>query len=133
MYADTPFTNALNFNASLIGKSLNDKKAGLDIVFGYISGLGPDHSDLMQYNKGIGLALSDRGMGTGELDSACRRLATHCKSHECEILITKGDLPFDSRWYLIGDLATLIDLADREKITLPFGKHLNTMIINEIH
>jgi hypothetical protein len=49
-----------------------------------------------------------------------------------DILITKSDLPFDSRWYIIGDLHKLLELASRERITLPFSRFLNDSVMQEL-
>ena len=114
----------LNFNDALIGKSLNDKKTGLDVIFGYISGMPADLFDLSQMQNGVAIALMDRGFGQHELDQACQKLAEECLAADFEILITKGDLPFDARWYLIGDLPALIEAASRDRISLPFSDFL---------
>ena len=128
----TRFTNPLNFNDGLIGKSINDRKTGLDVIFGYVSGLMGDDYDFLHYNKGIGIALMDRGMGTAELDRACQQLSEECRIEECDILITKSDLPFDTRWYLIGDIQNMISLAEKDRITLPFSKFINNSVIEEL-
>ena len=132
MADETRFTSPLNFNDSLIGKSINDRKGGLNIIFGYVSGLDTDAYELLYHNKGVGIALSDCGIGQKELDRACQKLSGDCRAEDFEILITKSDLPFDSRWYLIGDLRKLIDLAQKDRITLPFSKHLTNSVYDEL-
>ena len=132
MADDTYFTSPLNFNASLIGKSINDRRTGLDIVFGYVSGLNSENYELIYHNKGVGIALTDRGIGRKELDRACQRLSEECRLENFDILITKSDLPFDSRWYIIGDLHKLLELAARERITLPFSRYLNDSVMQEL-
>ena len=133
MADDTIFTSPLNFNDGLIGKSINDSKGGISIVFGYVSGLDADLYDLMSHNKGIGIALMDRGIGQKELDLACQSLSDQCGEHGLEMLVTKSDLPFDSRWYLIGDLQKLITLSNQDKIHLPFSGHLNDSVLSELY
>ena len=128
----TRFTNPLNFNDGLIGKSINDRSNGVDVIFGYVSGLAGDDYDFLQYNKGVGIALMDRGMGSAQLDRACQQLSEECRIEKCDILITKSDLPFDSRWYLIGDIEEMINLADKDRITLPFSKSINDSVIREL-
>lgn len=123
MAEDTTIT-PLNFNDALIGKSLNDKKTGLDIIFGYLSGMPPDVAQIAEQNGGIGIALMDRGFGQHELDLACQKLSGDCLNESFDILITKSDLPFDTRWYLIGDINALIETASLDRITLPFSDFL---------
>lgn len=123
MAEDTIITS-LNFNDSLIGKTLNDKKTGLDVMFGYLSGMPPDVAEMAEKHGGIGVALMDRGFGQHELDLACQRLSGECLNEDFEILITKGDLPFDARWFLIGDIDALLTAASRDRISLPFSNFL---------
>ena len=123
MAEDTQIT-PLNFNDALIGKSLNDKKAGLDIILGYISGMPPDLAEKAEKYGNIGIALMDRGIGQHELDLACQTLAGECLNEDLGLLITKSDLPFDARWYLIGALPDLLEAARRDRITLPFNDFL---------
>lgn len=123
MAEDTTIT-PLNFNDALIGKALNDKKTGLDVIFGYLSGMPPDLAETAEKNGGVGLALMDRGYGQHELDQACQKLSGDCLNEDFDILITKSDLPFDTRWYLIGNIDTLIETARLDRITLPFSDFL---------
>ena len=123
MAEDTQLT-PLNFNDAIIGKSINDRKAGLDIIFGYISGMPPDLAEYSENYGDLGMALMDRGMGQHELDLACRQLAGQLLNENFPLLITKSDLPFDARWYLIGNLKALIEAAAAERVTLPFNAYL---------
>lgn len=123
MAEETTITS-LNFNDALIGKALNDKKTGLDVILGYLSGMPPDLAELAENHGSIGVALMDRGIGQHELDNACQRLAGECLNETFEILVTKSDLPFDARWYLIGDIHALIDAASRDRMSLPFSDFL---------
>ncbi|MCB9983339.1 MAG: hypothetical protein H6861_06670 [Rhodospirillales bacterium] len=123
MALDTLIT-PLNFNDGLIGKSFNDRKNGLDIILGYVSGMPPDLAEIAENHGGIGLALIDRGIGQHELDQACQSLAEQCLNQDFSLLITKSDLPFDARWYLIGDLISMLDAAARDRISLPFSDFL---------
>ncbi len=120
MAEDTLLT-PLNFNANIIGKTLNDRKIGLDIIFGYISGMPPDLAEISEKFGDLAVALMDRGIGQQELDHACQHLAGQTITADFEILITKSDLPFDARWYLIGDLQALIEAAQNDRVTLPFS------------
>lgn len=110
----------LNFNTNTFGKSINDKKNALDIVFGHISGL----PERLKMKSDIAIALMDRGMGQYELDLACQKLAGDCTNQKLQTLITKSDLPFDARWYIIGDITALLDLAEQDRISLPFSNFL---------
>lgn len=123
MALDTLIT-PLNFNDAIIGKSINDKKSGLDIIVGYISGMPPDLAEMVEQFDSIGLALMNRGIGQHELDQACQKLAEQYQNEISSLLITKSDLPFDARWYLIGDLLQMLELARKDIISLPFSDFL---------
>lgn len=118
--AEETLLTPLNFNSNIIGKTLNDRKVGVDIIFGYISGMPPDIADVSEKFGDLAIALMDRGIGQQELDFACRQLAGELLTEDFEILITKSDLPFDARWYLIGDLQALLEAAQSDRVTLPF-------------
>ena len=122
--AEETLITPLNFNDALIGKSLNDKKNGLDIIFGYLSGMPPDLAEIAESHGSVALALMDRGIGQQELDQACQKLSGECLNESFELLVTKSDLPFDSRWYLIGALPDLLEAARRDRIALPFSDFL---------
>jgi len=81
MAEDTLIT-PLNFNDALIGKSLNDKKTGLDVIFGYLSGMPPAVAEIAEKHGGIGIALMDRGYGQHELDLACQKLVGECLNED---------------------------------------------------
>ncbi|MEZ5813141.1 MAG: hypothetical protein R3E13_00200 [Alphaproteobacteria bacterium] len=119
--AEAALITPLNFNDTLIGKLLNDKKAGLDIIPGHISGLPPRLAVMAETYGHLCLALINRGMGQQELDMACGKLAGDCLSEDFDILITKSDLPFDSRWYIAGDLDALLEAARQDRMSLPFS------------
>ncbi len=123
MAEDTLIT-PLNFNDAIIGKSLNDRKNGLDIILGYLSGMPPDLAEMAEGYGSVAVALMDRGIGQQELDHACQRLSGECLNEDFDILVTKSDLPFDARWYLIGALPALLDAARQDRISLPFSDFL---------
>lgn len=131
MAEDTLITT-LNFNDALIGRSLSDKKNGMDVILGYISGMPPDLAEVSETHGGVGLALMDRGIGQQELDHACQTLAGECLNQDFDVLITKSDLPFDARWYLIGNLAEMLEAARRDRITLPFSDFLYDELIDHL-
>ncbi len=123
MAEDTLIT-PLNFNDTLTGKLWSDKKNGLDISLGHISGLPADLAEI-PYNAGdIAISLMERGMGQRQLDMACQKLASDCKNRDFTLLLTKSDFPFDARWYMIGDLAETIAAAKLDTISLPFSSFL---------
>ncbi len=123
MAADTPLTS-LNFNDSIIGKSFVDKKTGVKISFGYVSGLPPDLAEIAEQYSSIGLSLMENGMGQHELDQTCQSLISQCGVEDFDILITKSDLPFDVRWFVIGDLNAMLLAARSDRISLPFSDFL---------
>lgn len=123
MALDTLIT-PLNFNDALIGKALNDKKNGLDVIFGYLSGMPPDLAEMAESFGNVAIALMDKGIGQQELDQACQRLADQCLGEGFTILITKSDLPFDARWYVIGDISEMLGAARQDRIALPFSDFL---------
>lgn len=122
----------LNFNAAIIGKTLNDRKAGVDIIFGYISGMPPDMADIAERYNDLAIALMDRGIGQAELDMACQQLAGEVIAADFDILITKSDLPFDARWYLIGDLHALMEASQADQVTLPFSDFMRKDVVNHL-
>lgn len=122
----------LNFNDGITGKTLNDRKVGVDIIFGFVSGMPPGLAEIAEAHNDLAIALMDRGIGQQELDHACQQLAGELLNAEYEILIVKSDLPFDSRWYLIGNIRSLITAAKTDDVTLPFSNLMCDDIINHI-
>ena len=120
MAAETTITT-LNFNDNIPGNKFADPKNELEVIMGYVSGLPLLYDDVALYNRGLAIALFEKGVGQDVLDKWCQKLAEDCAVEEFEILVTKGDYPFDRRWYIIGDIVALIDFAKLGKITLPFS------------
>jgi hypothetical protein len=132
MALDTLIT-PLNFNDSLIGQSWIDKKTGIEVSIGYISGLPADLADLPYQSGDIGISFMDRGIGQRELDMACQKLAEECLGEDFPLLLTKSDFPCDARWYMIGDLNQSLEAAQRDRISLPFSNFLYDEIQDHIN
>jgi hypothetical protein len=132
MAQDTLIT-PLNFNDSLIGQSWIDKKTGIEVSIGYVSGLPADLSDIAYESGDIGISFMDRGIGQRELDMACQKLAEECLAEDFELLLTKSDFPFDARWYMIGNLGQSLDAAKMDRISLPFSNFLYDEIQDHIN
>lgn len=119
--AEETIITSLNFNDSIPGKTFVDKKNELDVIMGYVSGLPLRFENEALYNRGLSISLFDKGIGQVELDRRCQKLAGDCKNEDFELLVTKGDYPFDRRWYIIGNLRALLETAKKGKISLPFS------------
>ena len=123
MAAETAIT-PLNFNHGLTGTVVLDKKTGVKILFGYVSGLPEEFDELLLETRGLGLALQEAGMPQGDLDRACAKLSGDCSVLGLKILITKSDMPFDRRWFIIGDVRGLIEAARKDRVELPVSSFL---------
>ena len=122
----------LNFNDGIIGKKWIDKKTGLEISIGFVSGLPGEIADISYESGDVALGLLDAGIGQKELDQACQKLHEDAEREDFELLVTKSDFPFDSRWYIIGHINQLFDAAARDRIALPFSNFLYDEIDNEL-
>lgn len=111
----------LNFNDNIPGNKFTDPKNELEVIMGYVSGLPLLYENESLYNRGLAIALFDKGVGQDVLDKWCQKLSEDCSVEGFEILVTKGDYPFDRRWYIIGNIIALIDFAKLDKIKLPFS------------
>lgn len=131
MTFDTHLTR-LNFHYQDIHKTIIDKKLGLKIALGLISGLRPAYSPYQQKNGGFTLCLQEQGIPQNELDHLCRRLAEQARTLGIDILTTKNDLPFDNRWYILGDLRPFLEAGRSGKINIPFSNFLFAHIIVEL-
>ncbi len=120
MAEDTIITS-LNFNDNIPGNKFSDKKGELEVIMGYISGLPMRYENEALHNRGLAIALFDKGIGQDVLDIKCQTLAGQIKNEDFDLLITKGDYPFDRRWYIIGDIKALIELAQQGNISMPFS------------
>ena len=119
--ADDTIITSFNFNDNLPGKTLSDGRNGQDIILGYVSGLPMVYESESLHNRGLAIALFDKGIGQGELDRRCQKLSADCKFARLEVLITKIDSPFDLRWFIIGDLKQLFELAQKGKMQVPIS------------
>ncbi len=121
----------LNFDSTALSRSLVDKKSGLLLALGFVNGLSSPHQAFEKLHGGFAIALQEQGMGQGELDRACDRLAGEIVLQGVNVLVAKSDLPFDSRWFIMGDIGSLLDLADMDRISLPFDRMLYGPILVE--
>lgn len=123
---------SLNFNEGLIGKSWIDKLNGLEIFLGYVSGLHGDTADLAYKFSDVCIAILARDDIQKELDIQCGKLETAAQIENVDLVIAKGDFPFDKRWYLIGDVPSAIDLAEKNIIPMPFSDFLYNEIRDSV-
>jgi hypothetical protein len=130
--ADLTNITPLNFNNGIIGRIVMDKKTGVEALFGYISGIPDDYADLLLETRGLAMALQDRGMTQQLLDQACQKLSQDCRAAGIAILITKSDLPFDNRWYIIGDVRAALDAAGNAKLDFPLSPALYDNVLKEL-
>ena len=130
--ADETNITPLNFNHGIIGKTIMDKKAGVEIYFGYMSGLPEEYSDLFFETRGLAIALQDVGITQDLLDRACRKLTEDCRIGGLKILITKSDMFFDRRWFFLGDIEGLVDGAKKGRFSLPISDFLYDNVLEEI-
>lgn len=130
--ADETLITSLNFNHGLVGKSIMDKKLGVQVLFGYVSGLPEEFEDLVKLTRGLGMALQDSGIGQSDLDRACQKLSGDCRNEGLKILITKSDMPFDRRWFIVGDIRALIEAASKDRINLPLSDFLYDNVLEDM-
>jgi len=125
-------TMRLNFHFSEIHKTMIDKKLGLKISLGLISGLRAGYRDYQNKNQGFALCLQEQGMPQDELDRLCLSIADQAQSLGFDVLETKSDLPFDNRWYLMGDLQPMLNAGRNGIMNMPFSNFLYANIIIEL-
>lgn len=130
MAQDTEITR-LNFLENAATRALIDKRAGLKLEFGTIDALPAALGEYENMNNGFCIALTAQGMAQDDLDRACQSLSEAAIVQDIPLLITKSDLPYDARWFMAGDIPTLIDLARLNKIDCPFSDILYDDIITE--
>jgi hypothetical protein len=130
--AQTIAITPLNFDTGAVSWSCLDKRAGLEITLGRISGLPARYEPLSAFHGGRALGIIARGMGQDILDGNCKRLIEVCDRERLKILITRSDLPFDSRWYWIGNLKPLFAQAKLGRIHLPISPFLYDTITAQL-
>lgn len=130
MVFNTSYTR-LNFHYDEIYKTIIDKRNGLKISMGLISGLRSSYLQYQNMNKGFTLSFQEQGMPQNELDNMCGKMAEQAQSLSINILATKSDLPFDNRWFLLGDIRALINAAQQDKIFMPLSNFLYDSILVE--
>ena len=122
----------LNFHYNEIHKTMIDKKLGLKISLGLVNGLRAGYSIYQNKNRGFTICLQEQGMPQNELDRLCLSIAEQSQSLGLDVLTTKSDLPFDNRWFLMGDLRPMLEAGRNGKITIPFSNFLYANIIVEL-
>lgn len=121
----------LIFDFEELNQTIVDKRNGLKISLGLIKGLRGNYARYMTINNGFTLAFQEQGMPQNELDNLCGKMAEQAQSLGIDILSTKSDLPFDNRWFVMGDIRRLIEAAQQDKIFMPFSNFLYDGIIVE--
>lgn len=119
----------LNFSFKDLSRTIIDKKSGIKIELGFISGLRAGYSSYQNKNSGFTISLQEQGIDQDELDKHCQELEVDAKIQNIDLLITKSDLNFDNRWYITGDLRKMFECADQDQISLPFEGFLAQEII----
>jgi len=122
----------LNFHYNDINKVMIDKKLGLKISLGLVSGLRGTYDPYQNTNQGFALCLQEQGLPHNELDRICSQISGDANIQNIDILITKSDLPFDNRWYIMGDIRGMIENAQRNKIRFPLSNYMCDTILVEL-
>lgn len=130
MFFNTNLTR-LNFHYDEINKVLIDKKLGLKISMGLCSGLRGIYGPYQNINQGFTICVQEQGMQQSQLDQLCSSLTQEANSQGIDILVTKSDLPFDNRWYILGDIRGMMELARRDKLRLPLGYYMYDAVLIE--
>lgn len=128
------YTNStrLNFHYKEIHKTLIDKRLGLKVSLGLVSGLRKDYAEYQVKNRGFTVCFQEQGMPQNELDHLCASISEQAQSLGIDVLATKSDLPFDNRWYVMGDVRGLVENAQIGRINAPFAHVLYANIIVEL-
>ena len=122
----------LNFHYDEIHKTMIDKKLGLKISLGLVSGLRAGYRTYQNKNRGFTICLQEQGMPQDELDRLCLNIAEQSQSLGYDVLATKSDLPFDNRWYLMGDLRPMLEAGRNGRMNIPFSNFLYANMIVEL-
>lgn len=131
MFFNTNLTR-LNFHYDEINKVLIDKKLGLKISLGLVSGLRGIYGPYQNINQGFALCIQEQGIPQNELDRICSYISEDANIEMVDILLTKSDLPFDNRWYVMGNIRGLIEAARRDKIRFPLSHYMCDTILIEL-
>lgn len=122
----------LNFHYDEMHKTMIEKKLGLKISLGLVSGLRGGYRYYQTKNQGFSMCLQEQGMPQDELDRLCMSIADQAQSLGYDVLATKSDLPFDNRWFLMGDLRPFLEAGRMGKINIPFSNFMYATIIVEL-
>jgi hypothetical protein len=122
----------LNFNYRDIGQTFIDKRLGLKISLGFINGMRAQYDSYEKKNNGFAICLQEQGMPQNELDRFCSLMIDEAKNSNIDVLLTKSDLPFDNRWYILGDIRALIDAAYIDRISLQLSYSIYDAILYEL-
>ena len=122
----------LNFHYDDIYKTIIDKKLGLKISMGLLSGLRMPYSHYQNKNKGFCIGLQEQGMPQDALDKLCLEIIEETKLKCFDLLITKSDLPFDNRWYIAGDMREFLEAARDDKIKMPFTPSIYEGLLDQL-
>ena len=126
------FSLKLDFQNDDAAKTLIDKREGLKLNFGLIRALPAAYGQYEQKNNGFCMALQCQGMAQDDLDRACHLLAEAADASGIDLLLSRSDLPYDSRWFIAGDIGTLLQQAKLGKINTPFAQTLYDEIITTL-
>ncbi len=121
----------LNFHFDELHQTMIDKRLGMKISLGLISGLRGSYAVYERMNKGFCICFQEQGMAQNEMDRMCMSLSEQAQSLGVDVFATKSDLPFDNRWYILGDLRGMIENAQIGKINAPLSNYLYANIMME--
>lgn len=118
----------LDFESGIAAFSFIDRKAEIRLNLGLVS-KPPKHIDAIasQFNY-IMIGIEGAGMLKDRLDQICNTMKTDCKNHSVNVLIAKGNRPFSSSWYILGDIERFLYLVESDMIKAPFTEVVHEQI-----
>lgn len=116
--------NDIEFLRGMAHHSFVDKKNEVRVNVGYAATMAPRYHALRDIGHNILIGVQSCGMDQARLDQMCDFLRLNCATLGVDLLVTKSNRPFDSQWYIYGDIAGLLRQAQRELVRPPFSPPL---------
>lgn len=87
------------------------------------------HAALAEKFGHVLLSVTAAGMDVSRFDQICNMMRLNAQTARLDVLVTKGQTPFDGQWYILGDIAGLLRAAQDSMLRPPFGPALHDDIM----
>ena len=118
----------LDFERGIAAFSFIDRKAEVRLNLGLVTKPPKAIQALCEKYHNVMIGIESAGIDQERMDQICNSMKLECTNSSVDVLIAKGNRPFASSWYVVGDIPRLLVMAENGTMKAPFTEMVHEQI-----